>query len=156
MSRSSAREAISPCRSRPPTGREIGPVDYVFLGIKAYSYASAGPLLATLLADHTAVIAAQNGIPWWYFHGHGGALDGRRIEAVDPDGAVSRTIGVERAIGCVVYCSTTIEAPGVIRHEEGTRFSLGEPDRTVSRALPALRGGDEGGRAEGAGRGRSA
>jgi 2-dehydropantoate 2-reductase len=111
---------------------EIGPVDYVFLGIKAYSYASAGPLLAPLLADHTAVIAAQNGIPWWYFHGHGGALDGRRIDAVDPDGAVSRTISAERAIGCVVYCSTTIEAPGVIRHEEGTRFSLGEPDRTVS------------------------
>ena len=43
-----------------------------------------------------------------------------------------RAIAPERAIGCVVYCSTELEAPGVIRHGEGTRFSLGEPDRSVS------------------------
>ena len=63
---------------------EIGPVDIVFLGLKAYQYATAGPLLAPLLAATTAVVAAQNGIPWWYFHGLGGPYDGHRIEAVDP------------------------------------------------------------------------
>jgi 2-dehydropantoate 2-reductase len=112
--------------------REVGPVDYVFLGIKAYAYGDSGDLLAPLLGEETAVIAAQNGIPWWYFHRLGGPYDGRRIEAVDPGGAVSRAIPVERAIGCVVYCSTAIEAPGVIRHYEGTRFSIGEPDRSAS------------------------
>ncbi|MDP9431170.1 MAG: 2-dehydropantoate 2-reductase [Actinomycetota bacterium] len=112
---------------------EVGPVDYVFLGLKAHSYASAGPLLQPLYDDNTAVIAAQNGIPWWYFHGlHGHPLEGRRVETVDPDGAVSRVIPVERAIGCVVYCATEIERPGVIRHLEGTRFSIGEPDQTIS------------------------
>jgi 2-dehydropantoate 2-reductase len=111
---------------------EIGPVDFVFLGLKAYSYAGSGPLLAPLLYERTAVVAAQNGVPWWYFHGHGGPYDGRRIEAVDPGGATSAVIAPERAIGCVVYCSTELEAPGVIRHGEGTRFSLGEPDRTRS------------------------
>jgi 2-dehydropantoate 2-reductase len=111
---------------------EVGPVDYVFLGLKANSYASAGPLLEPLLDEHTAVIAAQNGIPWWYFHGVDGPYAGRRIESVDPGGAVSRVIPPERAIGCVVYAGTELEAPGVVRHLEGTRFTIGEPDRTLS------------------------
>jgi 2-dehydropantoate 2-reductase len=111
---------------------EIGPVDVVFLGLKAYSYADCGPLLAPLLHDTTSVVAAQNGVPWWYFHDHGGPYDGRRIEAVDPGGATTAAIAPERAIGCVVYCSAELEEPGIIRHGEGTRFSLGEPDRSVS------------------------
>ncbi|MCG3753785.1 MULTISPECIES: 2-dehydropantoate 2-reductase [unclassified Amycolatopsis] len=107
---------------------EIGPVDYVFLGLKAHSYPDCGALLAPLLRENTALVAAQNGIPWWYFHGLAGhPLAGRRVEAVDPGGATSRVLDVERAIGCVVYSSTVIEEPGVIRHLEGTRFSLGEP-----------------------------
>jgi 2-dehydropantoate 2-reductase len=111
---------------------EIGPVDVVLLGLKAQDYATAGPLLAPLLGPDTAVVAAQNGIPWWYFHGLPGPYEGRRIEAVDPGGAVSAAIPPERAIGCVVYCSTELEAPGVVRHVEGTRFSIGEPDGTIS------------------------
>ena len=111
---------------------EIGPVDYVFLGLKANSYATCRPLIEPLLGEHTAVVAAQNGIPWWYFHGLTGPFEGRRIESVDPDGAVSRILAVERAIGCVVYCSTEIESPGRIRHMEGTRFSIGEPSGPVS------------------------
>src|ERR1700737_1600072 len=112
--------------------RDIGPVDVVFLGLKANGYATAGPLLEPLLHDDTAVVAAQNGIPWWYFHGLDGPLAGRRIEAVDPGGAVTRVIPPERAIGCVVYAGTELEAPGVVRHLEGTRFTIGEPDGTLS------------------------
>ncbi len=111
----------------------IGPVDIVFLGLKAYSYAAAGPLLEPLLKPGTGVVAAQNGIPWWYFHGLPGRYEGRRIEAVDPGGAVSAVIPPARAIGCVVYSSTELASPGVIRHIEGTRFSIGEPDGTISR-----------------------
>lgn len=112
---------------------EIGPVDYVFIGLKAHSYPSSAALIEPLLGEHTAVLPAQNGIPWWYFHELPGPYRGRRIEAVDPGGATSAVLSPERAIGCVVYPATTIEAPGVIRHLEGTRFSIGEPDRTVSR-----------------------
>jgi 2-dehydropantoate 2-reductase len=111
---------------------EIGPVDIVFLGLKAYSYADAGPLLAPLLHQGTGVIAAQNGIPWWYFHGMPGPHEGRRVEAADPGGAVSAVIPPQAAIGCVVYCSAEIDSPGVIRHVEGTRFSIGEPDGAIS------------------------
>jgi 2-dehydropantoate 2-reductase len=112
--------------------RDVGAADIVFLGLKAHTYAEAGPLLAPLLAPRTAVVAGQNGIPWWYFHGVSGPHRGRRIEAVDPGGAVSTVISPERAIGCVVYASTEVEAPGVIRHIEGTRFTIGEPDGSMS------------------------
>jgi 2-dehydropantoate 2-reductase len=111
---------------------EIGPADIVFLGLKAYSYAGAGHLLRPLLRPGTGVVAAQNGIPWWYFHGLPGPYEGRRVEAVDPGGAVSAVIPPAQAIGCVVYSSTEIESPGVIRHVEGTRYSIGEPDGAIS------------------------
>jgi 2-dehydropantoate 2-reductase len=111
---------------------EVGPADIVFLGLKAYSYAGAGDLIRPLLKPGTGVVAAQNGIPWWYFHGLPGPYEGRRVEAVDPDGAVSAVIQPEQAIGCVVYASTEIASPGVIRHIEGTRFSIGEPDGAIS------------------------
>ncbi|PZG01884.1 2-dehydropantoate 2-reductase [Micromonospora deserti] len=111
---------------------DIGPVDYVFLGLKAHSYATAGPLLTPLLGPETALVAGQNGIPWWYFHKLPGPYENHRIEAVDPDGATSAVMTPERAIGCVVYPATVIESPGVIRHLEGTRFSIGEPDGSIS------------------------
>ena len=63
---------------------QIGPVDIIFLGLKAYSYAGAGHLIRPLLKPGTGVVAAQNGIPWWYFHGLPGPYEGRRVEAVDP------------------------------------------------------------------------
>lgn len=116
----------------------IGEVDVVFLGLKANSYASAGPLLAPLLHDDTAVVAAQNGIPWWYFHGVDGPFAGRTIQAVDPNGSVSRVVAPSRAIGCVVYCSTELDAPGVVRHMEGTRFTIGEPTGTISQRCQAF------------------
>ena len=111
---------------------EIGPVEVVFLGLKAHSYATAGPLLEPLMHEETAVVAAQNGIPWWYFHGLDGPYEGRRIESVDPDGAVSEIIPPQRAIGCVVYPGTELKGPGVVKHIEGTRFSIGEPNGSIS------------------------
>ncbi|MET0236636.1 MAG: 2-dehydropantoate 2-reductase [Kibdelosporangium sp.] len=111
---------------------EVGPVDHVFLGLKANQYAAAGPLVRPLLHRTTTLITAQNGIPYWYFHGVPGPHEDHRIESVDPGGAVSRALPVHRAVGCVVYAATEVEAPGVIRHLEGTRFSIGEPDRSAS------------------------
>lgn len=111
---------------------EVGPVDHVFLGLKTNQYASAGPMIRPLLGPGTTIVAAQNGIPWWYFHRLPNRYEGYRIDSVDPGGAVSAALPVHRAIGCVVYAATEIVAPGVIRHLEGTRFSIGEPDGTIS------------------------
>jgi 2-dehydropantoate 2-reductase len=117
---------------------DVGPVDYVFLGLKAHSYPTCGPLVAPLLGPDTAIVAAQNGIPWWYFHQLPGPYQGHRIEAVDPGGATSAVLSPERAIGCVVYPATVLEAPGIVRHLEGTRFSIGEPSGEISGRCKAL------------------
>jgi 2-dehydropantoate 2-reductase len=94
--------------------------------------------MRALYGPDTAVVYAQNGIPWWYFMRHGGAFEGRRIEAVDPGGIIAANTEIERVIGCVVYPAATIEAPGVIRHIEGNRFTLGEPDGSKSERAQAL------------------
>jgi 2-dehydropantoate 2-reductase len=110
----------------------LAEADVVFLGLKAYSLPEIAPRLGGLLAPNAAVIAAQNGIPWWYFQSHGGPFDGLTLESVDPGGVITRSLPAHAAVGCVVYCSAEIIAPGVIRHHEGTRISIGEPDRRES------------------------
>ncbi|MGE0004265.1 MAG: 2-dehydropantoate 2-reductase [Parvibaculaceae bacterium] len=106
---------------------ELGPQDYVILALKAHSLPGIIDSLKPLLGPRTAVVTAQNGVPWWYFYKHGGVHEGRRIAAVDPGGRLWEAIGPERVIGCVVHPAAEIEAPGVIRHIEGDRLPLGEP-----------------------------
>jgi 2-dehydropantoate 2-reductase len=118
---------------------ELGPQDYVFLALKAHSLPGILDNLKPLLGPNTAVVTAQNGVPWWYFYKRSGAHEGLRIEAVDPQGRLWDGIGPERVIGCVVHPAAEIEAPGIIRHIEGDRLPLGEPsgektDRTAKLA----------------------
>ena len=112
--------------------KEIGPVDYVFLTVKAHGLTEVAPRLEPLLNPDTAVVSAQNGIPWWYFQRHGGPWDGTQIESVDPGGVISKAIAAERIIACIVYPSALIVEPGVIQHVEGNRFSMGELDGTTT------------------------
>ena len=121
--------------ARPPVTDDWGIVegaDVLFVGLKAYTLPEVAPRLGELLRPGAALIAAQNGIPWWYFQKHGGPLDGMIVEAVDPGAVITRSLPPDAAIGCVVYCSSSVIRPGVVLHHEGTRFSLGEPDRTES------------------------
>jgi 2-dehydropantoate 2-reductase len=128
-------EALPPATDDPA---EIGPVDYVFLGLKANSYATSGNLLNPLLHEDTAVIAAQNGIPWWYFYGFEGQYANLQLQSVDPEGRQWSTIGPERAVGCTVYPATEIAAPGVVKHIYGDRFGLGEPTGETTVRVTAL------------------
>ena len=114
---------------------EVGPVDAVLLTVKAHSIPDIAPHLAPLLGPETAVVSAQNGIPWWYFQHHGGPYDGTRLEHLDPKGVVSKAIESRRVIGGVVYHATVIEEPGVVRQIEGNRLSLGELDGSKSQIL---------------------
>lgn len=107
---------------------EAGPQDIVILALKAHQVAPVAKDLRALFGPDTTLVATQNGIPWWYFQKHGGEFEGRRVEAVDPNGEIMAAIEVERIVGCVVYPAAEIAAPGVIRHIEGNRFSVGELD----------------------------
>lgn len=106
---------------------ELGPQDYVILTLKAHSVPAVVPQVARLLGPESTLVSGVNGLPWWYFHRHGGALEGTRLDSVDPGGVQWQGFGPERVLGCVVYPAAEVAEPGVIRHIEGNRFSLGEP-----------------------------
>lgn len=111
---------------------DVGPVDVVFLGVKAHGLPQLAPQLRPVLGPETTVVSTQNGIPWWYFQGFGGDWDGLCLDRVDPGGVISAAIEARRVVGSIVYFSTEIPSPGVIQHIEGNRISLGEPDGSRS------------------------
>jgi 2-dehydropantoate 2-reductase len=88
--------------------------------------------LPRLFGPQTVVVTMQNGIPFWYFHEHGGELAGTPVRTVDPRGALLAGIPVAQVLGCVVYPADELTAPGVVRHIEGDRFPLGELDGSLS------------------------
>jgi len=110
----------------------VSAADVVFVALKAYSLPEIAPRLGKLLAPGTAAIWAQNGIPWWYFQSLADSSGLTSLQSVDPGGVIAASIAAQHNVGCVVYCSTEIVEPGVIRHVEGTRFTLGEPDGSDS------------------------
>jgi 2-dehydropantoate 2-reductase len=107
--------------------------DVVFVALKAYSLPDVAPRLGELLAPDAAVIWAQNGIPWWYFQSAPGPDGLTGLESVDPGGVIAAAVEPQHNVGCVVYSATEIVEPGVIRHIEGTRFTIGEPDGSDSK-----------------------
>ena len=112
--------------------------EVVFVTLKAHQLVEMAPSVGAVLAPGATVIGAQNGIPWWYFHREGGRLDGTVVESVDPAGVISRSIPLDQVVGCIVYTATQLEAPGVVRHVEGSRFTLGEPDGSRSDRCQAI------------------
>jgi len=109
-----------------------GPQDVVVLALKAHHVQAVAGDIGRLFGPHTTVVTMQNGIPWWYFQKHGGALEGTPVRSVDPDGVIAAAIPAERVVGCVVYPAAELTEPGVVRHIEGDRFPLGELDAAAS------------------------
>ena len=109
--------------------KELETQDYIIIGVKAHAIAGIVENLKPLLNKNTSILSAVNGIPWWYFYkaNSNTILENTHIDSVDPDGIIWKNINPERALGCVVYPACEIEKPGVIKHIEGNRFSLGEP-----------------------------
>ena len=117
---------------------EIGAPDLIVLGMKAHQVGAVAAEVAGALGPSSLVLTAQNGIPWWYFSKTGDAREGARLESVDPGGIIAAHLPVDRVIGSVVYPAAEIEGPGIIRHIEGNRFSLGELDGVKSERIEAV------------------
>jgi 2-dehydropantoate 2-reductase len=111
---------------------KAGPQDYVIVTLKAHSVAPVAKAMQPLLGPETAVVTAMNGIPWWYFHAHPGPHANHQLKTLDTDGSLWRLIPPQRCIGCVVYPAASVVEPGVVKHEYGNRFMLGEPDGTTT------------------------
>jgi 2-dehydropantoate 2-reductase len=117
---------------------EAGPQDVVILAMKAHQVEAVVDELPKLIGPQTLVVPMQNGIPFWYFDGHGGALAGTPIRSVDPSGLIAKSIAAHQIIGCVVYPAAELAAPGVIQHIEGDRFPLGELDGSTTARITRL------------------
>ncbi len=110
----------------------LGPQDYVILTLKAHSVPPVVDRILPLLGPESTLVSGVNGVPWWYFHRHGGPWEGTRLASVDPGDRQWNGFGPDRVLGCVVYPAAEVTEPGTVRHIEGNRFSLGEPDGSKS------------------------
>jgi len=124
-------EHVAPIRAV-PSATEAGQADLVILAVKAHFLDQVAKQSESLLGPGTIIMTVQNGLPWWYFHKHGGEHDGKRLISLDPSGVLTKHIDADRIIGCVVYPAAAVTGPGVIRHVEGDRFPLGELDGSES------------------------
>jgi len=104
----------------------LGVQDWVIVTVKAPALRGIQPRLAPLLGPQTPVVLSTNGIPWWFTHGIGGPLEGRRLHSIDPDGELARSIEHGRVLGCVVNAGCSVPEPGVIAHVGNRRFFVGE------------------------------
>jgi 2-dehydropantoate 2-reductase len=115
-----------------------GPADVIILGVKAHALTQLAPQVRPLIGENTTVVSTQNGIPWWYFQIASDEFAGLPLERVDPGGVIGASIDPRRVIGSLVYLGAEIVEPGVIRHTEGSRISLGEPDGSRSERCRAV------------------
>ena len=127
---------VSPIASDDP--EELGVQDYIIVTLKAHSVPGVVLKMAPLIGPNTTIVSGVNGVPWWYFHGVGGVLEGTRLASVDPGDVQWNGFGPDKVLGCVVYPAAEVVEPGVIKHIEGNRFSLGEPDGSKSDRAVAL------------------
>lgn len=117
---------------------DVGPVDILVVALKGHSLVDCASTLTPLVAAHTTIVPAINGVPWWFFHGFGQSFEGTVLNAVDSGGAVTRALPPQQTVGCVVHLASRIERPGVIRHVSGERLILGEPNGTSTERLATL------------------
>jgi 2-dehydropantoate 2-reductase len=117
---------------------EAGDCDVIFLGVKAHSLTQLAPQITPLIRENTTVVSTQNGIPWWYFQIGAGEFADMPLERVDPGGVIAKSIDPRCVLGSIAYLATDVAEPGVIRHTEGHRVSLGEPDGSKSERSRAI------------------
>ncbi|MDF3311210.1 2-dehydropantoate 2-reductase [Rhodococcus sp. T2V] len=118
---------------------ELEPQDVVLVTVKAPALPSIAEGIGSLLHKDSLVLFVTNGIPWWYFHSHGGALDGTHLRRLDPELSLWKHIGPERAVGAVAYTACTVVAPGRIRAgNPRNRLIIGHPDGRPDDRLDAL------------------
>ncbi len=131
-------EHIAPIALASSNINDAGPQDLIVLAVKAHFLEQIAPEVPSLIGPDTMIMPVQNGIPWWYFHNHGGEFDGNNLFTLDPTKKLSKYIDSDRIIGSVVYPAATVSAPGVIHHVEGDRFPIGELDGSSSDRVQTL------------------
>ena len=119
---------------------DLGQQDIVLVTVKAPALPEVAATISPLLGPDTTVAFVMNGIPWWYFHAHGGVLDGRQLPLLDPGGLLWRAVTPNRAIGAVFWPACSVPSPGVVRLLTGAGGGtvFGEPSNTTTPRLQAI------------------
>ncbi|HEY1999668.1 2-dehydropantoate 2-reductase [Paraburkholderia sp.] len=118
----------------------LGVQDFVVIALKAQTLPAIAASLKPLVGSGTVIVAAMNGLPWWFLSDLPGPLQGRCIEAVDPGGIVSAALPPAQSIGCVVHLSSSTDAPGVIRRGGGNHLIVGAPVSSLAAQADAFAG----------------
>lgn len=126
--------------------------DVIILGLKTHQLVDVVDDLAAITGPRTVILTTQNGIPWWYFqhfppptsassqqdkaddhdikqgpdHEQYLQLRDRTVESVDPGGRLKQAIDADKILALVVYPAAAVTSPGVIHHQYGVRFPIGE------------------------------
>jgi 2-dehydropantoate 2-reductase len=121
---------------------ELGRRDLVISTLKANALGSLVKGLPPLLGDDTAIVFAQNGIPWWYDVGL--APDQPPppdLAFLDPGGRLRGFVGRERIIGGVIFSANEVVEPGVVVNlsPERNMLLVGECDDRGSARIERLR-----------------
>ncbi|MDX3907798.1 MAG: 2-dehydropantoate 2-reductase [Pigmentiphaga sp.] len=111
---------------------ELGVQDIVVIAVKTCSLAAALPGIAPLVGPDTAIVPAMNGVPWWFFSGSGAGRSQTRLDNLDPDGRIAAALPAHQVVGCVVYPTAHLAAPGIVQHTGRWEVYLGDPDRADS------------------------
>jgi 2-dehydropantoate 2-reductase len=119
---------------------ELGVQDLVVLAVKAPALSEAASRIAPLLGPRTIVLPAMNGVPWWFFQGFGGELEGFSLRSVDPAGSIAAAIPASSVVGCVVHCGASCPEPGLVKAIPLRRLIVGEPSGAATERLDALCG----------------
>jgi 2-dehydropantoate 2-reductase len=120
----------------------LGPQDVVISTLKATGVGSLANALKPLLRNDTAVVFAQNGIPWWYDIGlpadHPPPPD---LGFLDPGGRLRAAVPKARIIGGVIFSSNEVIAPGIVANlsPDRNRLVVGECDDRASERIERLR-----------------
>lgn len=108
----------------------LGPQDAVVVTVKAPAVPGIAAAIGPLLRPDTPVVFVLNGIPWWWE----GAPD-----VLDPGGATRAAVGLERAVGGVVWSACTVTEPGVVQVQTAAnRLIMGELSGEATPRLQAL------------------
>lgn len=105
---------------------DLGPQDVVIIAVKGPALGDVARAIAPLLASHTVVVPAMNGVPWWFCAELAGPTRGP-LESVDPGGAIAAAIPLSHVLGCVVHASAGVSEPALVQHKTGYGLIVGEP-----------------------------
>ncbi len=119
----------------------LGPQDLVISTLKANALGSLVTGLPPLLRDDTAVVFAQNGIPWWYDLGLDPGQPRPDLGFLDPGGRLRALVAPERIVGGVIFSSNEVVAPGVVANlsPERNMLLIGECDDRAGARIERLR-----------------